>query len=126
MKNEYFSEEFLDDQRAMLLKLKSDILNHMRTHEIEDISPDPDQVVEEVDKSQVYTSQRMSMELRERELKRLHEIDEALYKLEEGQYGLCEETGEPIGEKRLQKIPWVRLSIEAQEDYERNRNTLAA
>jgi DnaK suppressor protein len=120
MKNEYYSQEFIDQQKNTLLKTKSEILNHMRTHEIEDLQPQADQVVEEVDKSQVYVSQRMSMELRERELKRLHEVEEALYRIEEGSYGLCEETGEPINEKRLEKIPWVRLSIEAQEELERN------
>jgi DnaK suppressor protein len=124
MKNEYFSQTFLDKQKETLLKTKSEILNHMKTHSIEDIAPDADQIVEEVDKSQVYVSQRLSMELRERELKRLHEIEDALYRLEEGSYGLCDETGEPISEKRLEKLPWVRLSIAAQEDIE--RNTLAA
>ena len=124
MNNEHFSQEFLTKQKEALLTSKSQILNHMRTHTIEDIAPQADQVVEEVDRSQVYVSQRLSMELRERELKRLHEVEEALYRLEEGTYGLCDDTGEPISEKRLEKIPWVRLSIVAQEDIE--RNTLAA
>ena len=124
MKNEYFSQDFISKQKNALLKAKTEILNHMKLNEIEELQPAADQVVEEVDKSQVYVSQRMSMELRERELKRLHEVEEALYRIEDGSYGLCEDSGEPIGEKRLEKIPWVRLSIESQEEYE--RGTLAA
>src|SRR5690606_9615869 len=51
------------------------------------------------------------------------EVSEALERMEEGTYGVCEETEEPIGFKRLQAQPWTRLSIEAQSDLERrNKN----
>lgn len=51
------------------------------------------------------------------------EVSEAVERFEEGNYGVCEETEEPIGFKRLQAQPWTRLSIEAQSDLERrNRN----
>jgi len=51
------------------------------------------------------------------------EVSEALERMQDGSYGVCEETEEPIGFKRLQAQPWTRLSIEAQSDLERrNKN----
>jgi DnaK suppressor protein len=56
---------------------------------------------------------------RDRERKLLSKIDEALRRLDEGSYGFCEETHEPIGIKRLEARPIATLSIEAQERHER-------
>ncbi len=120
MKNEYYDETFLTNQKNTLLQMKSNILNHMKTHSIDEIAPDRDQIIEDVDQSQVLMAQSLSMGLRDRELTRLHQIEDALAKFEDGSYGLCEDTGEPIGKKRLEKIPWVKLSIDAQEEIERN------
>jgi len=54
--------------------------------------------------------------------KNLHfEVKEALKRLEDGTYGVCEETEEPIGFKRLEAQPWTRLSLEAQQDFEQRR-----
>ncbi len=119
MKNEYYDEKFLSKQKTTLLEMKSGILNHMKTHTIDELAPAKDQMVEDVDQSQVLMAQTLSMGLRDRELARLHMIEEALAKFEDGSYGLCEETGELIGKKRLEKIPWVKLSIDAQESIER-------
>ncbi|ATH08026.1 hypothetical protein BIY24_08695 [Halobacteriovorax marinus] len=119
MKNEYYDETFLETQKNTLLQMKMNILNHMKTHAIDEIAPDRDQIVEDVDQSQILMAQSLSMGLRDRELSRLRQIEEALAKFEDGSYGLCEETGEPIGKKRLEKIPWVKLSIDAQEEIER-------
>lgn len=51
----------------------------------------------------------------------LFEVQEALGRMEDGTYGLCEESEEPIGFKRLQATPWTRLSVEAQTDLEQRR-----
>ncbi len=56
---------------------------------------------------------------RDRERKLLSKIDEALRRLEDGSYGYCEETQEPIGLRRLEARPIATLSIEAQERHER-------
>src|SRR3954465_15100069 len=56
---------------------------------------------------------------RDRERKLLSKIDEALRRIEDGSYGYCEETQEPIGVKRLEARPIATLSIEAQERHER-------
>lgn len=54
-----------------------------------------------------------------------YEVSEALKRIDEGAYGVCEETEEPIGFKRLQAQPWTRLSLEAQRDLETRRKNRA-
>jgi DnaK suppressor protein len=63
----------------------------------------------------------LSFGLRERELYQLREIEAALMRIEMGSYGICEDTDEPIGKKRLEKMPWTRLSIQAAEAEEREK-----
>ncbi len=59
------------------------------------------------------------MRARDRQRKLIAKIDEALARIEDGTYGFCEETGEPISIKRLEARPIATLSIEAQERHER-------
>ena len=75
--------------------------------------------IEDGDQAQIYTNQNVSFSLQKTSIKTLHDIEIALEKIEKGNYGICEETGEPIETKRLEKQPWVRLSLEAQEELER-------
>jgi DnaK suppressor protein len=53
------------------------------------------------------------------------EVMEAIKRIEEGSYGVCEETEEPIGIKRLTAQPWTRLSLEAQQEFERRKKNSA-
>ena len=62
---------------------------------------------------------RWSCRARDRQRKLIAKIDAALARIEEGSYGFCEETGEPIGLKRLDARPIATLSLEAQERHER-------
>jgi DnaK suppressor protein len=55
-----------------------------------------------------------------------YEVQEALKRIDDGSYGICEETEEPIGFKRLSAQPWTRLSLEAQQDLEQRRKQRAA
>lgn len=64
-------------------------------------------------------SQSLELRTRDRERKLIHKIDEALQRIEDGSYGYCEETGEPISLKRLEARPIATLSLEAQERHER-------
>lgn len=61
----------------------------------------------------------LALTLSNREREKLVLIDEALKRIDEGTYGICEVTGEKIGEERLRAMPFTRLSIEAQEEMER-------
>ena len=60
------------------------------------------------------------MRARDRQRKLISKIDKALKNIEEGEYGYCEETGDPIGLARLEARPTATLSVEAQERHERN------
>ena len=64
------------------------------------------------------------MRTRDRERKLINKIDSALRRIDEGTYGYCEETGEPISLKRLEARPVATLSIEAQEMHEKAEKRL--
>ena len=66
---------------------------------------------------------RLELRTRDRERKLISKIDQALTRIEDGSYGYCEDTGEPIGIKRLEARPIATLSIEAQERHEKMEKT---
>jgi DnaK suppressor protein len=68
---------------------------------------------------------RLELRTRDRERKLISKIDQALNRIKDGSYGYCEDTGEPIGVKRLEARPIATLSIEAQERHERMEKTQA-
>jgi len=71
------------------------------------------------DRASVETDRALELRTRDRARKLIAKIDQALLRIENGTYGYCEESGEPIGLKRLQARPIATLSIEAQERHER-------
>ena len=107
---EYFRQKLLN-WRSELLKESQETLEHLKEenwHEA-DIA----------DRASIETEAGVELRTRNRYLKLIEKIDTALRKIEEGEYGYCEETGEPIGIKRLEARPIATLSIEAQERHER-------
>ena len=66
---------------------------------------------------------RLELRTRDRERKLISKIDQALNRIDDGSYGYCEDTGEPIGIKRLEARPIATLSIEAQERHEKLEKT---
>jgi DnaK suppressor protein len=71
------------------------------------------------DRASVETDRALELRTRDRARKLISKIDQALQRIEGGTYGYCEESGEPIGLKRLEARPIATLSIEAQERHER-------
>jgi DnaK suppressor protein len=71
------------------------------------------------DRASVETDRALELRTRDRARKLIAKIDQALARIEAGTYGFCEETGEPIGLRRLEARPIATLSIEAQERHER-------
>ncbi|MBE7211238.1 MAG: RNA polymerase-binding protein DksA [Gluconacetobacter diazotrophicus] len=71
------------------------------------------------DRASVETDRALELRTRDRARKLISKINQALLRIESGTYGFCEETGEPIGLKRLEARPIATLSIEAQERHER-------
>ena len=119
--NPHFDAKFIEAQKKMLLEARERTINDIGQKSNEDLHVDSDEVIEDGDQAQTYLNQNLSFGLRERELYKLREIESALVRIEEGTYGICEELEEPISKKRLQKIPWTRLCIEAAEQLEREK-----
>ena len=71
------------------------------------------------DRASVETDRALELRTRDRARKLISKIDQAIERIENGTYGYCEETGEPIGLRRLEARPIATLSIEAQERHER-------
>jgi DnaK suppressor protein len=71
------------------------------------------------DRASVETDRALELRTRDRARKLISKIDQALQRIESGTYGYCEETGEPIGIRRLEARPIATLSVEAQERHER-------
>ena len=78
-----------------------------------------------VDQASSYTEKNVEMRAINRQIKLISKIDSALKRIKEGTYGFCENTGEPIGLKRLMARPVATLSIEAQEKHEKEEKIFA-
>ena len=76
-----------------------------------------------VDQASSYTDKNVEMKAINRQIKLISKIDQALSRIDDGSYGYCEDTGEPIGIKRLEARPIATLSIEAQERHEKMEKT---
>jgi DnaK suppressor protein len=115
---EYMSKEQLEHFRRILSAWKQDLMQEVdRTmlHMKDEAAnfPDPN------DRATQESEFSLELRTRDRERKLIRKIDEALKRIEDGSYGYCLETGEPIGVKRLEARPVATLSVEAQERRER-------
>ncbi|MDA7544129.1 RNA polymerase-binding protein DksA [Alphaproteobacteria bacterium] len=112
---EYFKQKLLNWKNE-LLKESSQTLNNLQSDN--EAKPDiTDRASEEIDRS-------FELRTRDRERKLINKINSALLRIEDGSYGYCEETGEPIGLKRLEARPVATLSLEAQEMHEKAEKRL--
>ena len=98
-----WKDEILREARETLLHLQNENENH------------PDLA----DRASSETDRAIELRARDRQRKLIAKIDAALQRLEDGTYGYCEETGEPISLRRLEARPIATLSIDAQERHER-------
>ena len=111
---EYFRQKLLR-WRAELLRGSSDTLAQLKEEQL--MEPDiADRASRETDRS-------LELRTRDRERKLVSKIDSALRRIEDGSYGYCEETDEPIGINRLDARPIATMSLEAQERHERMERT---
>jgi DnaK suppressor protein len=114
MQQEYFRQKLLA-WKGELLKESNETLSHLQ----EESLSEPDIA----DRASLETDRALELRTRDRERKLIQKIDEAIGRIEDGSYGYCEETGEPISLKRLEARPIATLSIEAQERHERMERT---
>lgn len=98
-----WKEEILRESKETIQNLKEDTVNH------------PDLA----DRATTESERTLELRTRDRQRKLISKIDEALIRIEDGTYGYCEDTGEPISVRRLDARPIATLSIEAQERHER-------
>ncbi|MEC9343932.1 MAG: RNA polymerase-binding protein DksA [Pseudomonadota bacterium] len=104
--------------RRKLVAWKQDILKESRDT-LETLQDESDKLPDMADRASSETDRSIELRARDRQRKLIAKIDAALRRIEDGSYGYCEETGEPISLKRLDARPIATLSIEAQERHER-------
>jgi DnaK suppressor protein len=116
-------EPFMNDRqleyfKQKLLNWKEDILRESR-ETLSHLQTDTENHPDIADRASSETDRALELRTRDRQRKLISKIDEALRRIEDGSYGYCEETGEPIGLARLDARPIATLSLEAQERHER-------
>lgn len=116
-------EPFMNDRqlqffRVKLEKWKSDILAES-SQTISQLQTDSISLPDSIDRASSETEKSIELRTRDRQRKLIAKIDEALKRINDGEYGYCEETGEPIALGRLIARPIATLSLEAQERHER-------
>jgi DnaK suppressor protein len=104
--------------RNRLYALKQEILDESR-ETLEAMQEGAVNIPDIVDRASAETDRALELRTRDRQRKLIAKIDAALRRIDEGEYGFCEETGEPISLKRLIARPTATLSLEAQERHER-------
>lgn len=117
--DDYMNPAQLEFFRVRLSKMRDELLENaastganLRENEL---------VADPADRATVEEEHALELRVRDRERKLLKKIDEALGRISEGEYGWCEETGDPIGIGRLLARPTATLSIDAQERRERTQ-----
>jgi DnaK suppressor protein len=116
-------EPFMNDRqrdyfRQKLLAWKEDILREAK-ETLQHLQDENQNHPDFADRASSETDRAIELRARDRQRKLISKIDEALTRIDDGTYGFCEETGEPISIKRLEARPIATLSIEAQERHER-------
>ena len=114
VQREYFRQKLLR-WRAELLAESNATLQQLKEESLAE--------ADIADRATLETDRYTELRTRDRERKLISKIDAALMRIEDGSYGYCEETAEPIGIRRLEARPIATLSLEAQERHERMERT---
>ncbi|CAN5364667.1 RNA polymerase-binding protein DksA [soil metagenome] len=104
--------------RSKLLRWKDDILKESK-ETLAHLQDENNVLPDLADRASTETDRSLELRTRDRQRKLISKIESALKRIEDGTYGYCEETGEPISLRRLDARPIATLSIEAQERHER-------
>ena len=112
---EYFRRKLIS-WRDELVEESRETINHLQ-HEVRDVGDEAERATRETENS-------LELRTRDRYRKLIRKIDKALIRIEEGEYGYCEETGEEIGLDRLEARPIATLCLDAQERWELRQRQL--
>lgn len=115
---EFMNERQLEYFKQKLNDWKDDILRESRETVVH-LQAETENHPDLADRATSETDRALELRTRDRQRKLISKIDDALRRIEDGSYGYCEETGEPIGVARLDARPIATLSLEAQERHER-------
>lgn len=119
---EYMNDLQVEYFRQKLLAWKKSLLNQSQDT-LEDLRQGGLNQPDDIDRASMETDKALDLRTKDRDRKLISKINDALKRIEDGTYGYCEETGEPIGLERLEARPVATLSIEAQERHERMEKT---
>jgi DnaK suppressor protein len=112
--------------RKMLLTERERLLNNASISKRDELTHSLDDLADEADLASAELSHGVAFNIRQKEKQKLTEIDTALAKIEEGEYGACEECGDDIPLKRLELFPMAKLCIVHQEELERKKKRFVA
>ncbi len=119
---EYMNEMQLEYFRQKLLNWKKSLIGQSKDT-LEDLRQGGLNQPDQIDRASLESDKALELRTRDRARKLISKIDDALKRIEDGVYGYCEETGDPIGIDRLEVRPVATLSLEAQERHERMEKT---
>lgn len=114
----FMNERQLEYFRRKLLNWKAELLDESR-HTIEGLQDSTRNIPDITDRASEETDRALELRTRDRQRKLVSKIEAALRRIDEGEYGYCEVTGEPISLKRLDARPIATMTLEAQERHER-------
>lgn len=117
-KEPFMNEKQREYFRAKLLAWKEDILKEMK-ETLQHLQDENQNHPDIADRASSETDRAIELRARDRQRKLIAKIDSAIGRIDDGSYGYCEETGEPISLKRLEARPIATLSVEAQERHEK-------
>lgn len=119
---EYMNELQLEYFRRKLESWKKSLVNQAEDT-LEDLRQGGLNQPDDIDRASMETDKALDLRTKDRARKLISKINSALKRIEDGEYGYCEETGEPIGIERLEARPVATLCLEAQERHERMEKT---
>ena len=125
LKEKYMCEKHRAYFKKKLTEWKSEIIKSNNEALYNNSLDDNSTSADIVDQASSYTEKNVEMRAINRQIKLISKIDQALKKIKDGTYGYCEETGEPIGIKRLIARPIASLCIAAQEKHEKEEKVYA-
>ena len=119
---EYMNEYQVEYFRQKLLNWKKDLIEQSKDT-LDDLRQGGLNQPDDIDRASMETDKAIDLRTKDRIRKLIGKINDALQRIEDKEYGYCEETGEPIGIARLEARPIATLSVEAQERHERMEKT---
>ena len=125
LKEKYMCEKHKLFFKKKLIEWKTEIIRSNNEALYNSSLDDNSASADIVDQASSYTEKNVEMKAINRQIKLISKIDQAIKKIENGTYGFCEETGEPIGIKRLIARPVATLCITAQEKHEKEEKVYA-